>query len=131
MSQQPPEQDRRTARKILRAKSAYMSNAKWRKLFRALHDCPGGCQAIGVKLIGRTVLSVPPPGPDFAFDDHFGECGGISFVPFSQIEFVGISNSRMSNADLVAHLERRGVRTGIDLEALERSVQLAGRVFPG
>ena len=31
----------------------------------------------------------------------------------------------------VADLERRGIRTGIDLEALERSVRLAGTVFPG
>ena len=33
MSRKPREQDRRTARKIAQAKTAYMSNAKWRKLF--------------------------------------------------------------------------------------------------
>lgn len=108
MRQGPEIPDERVARKIARAKASLMSNAKWRKLFMALHDLPGGCPVIGLKLIGRTVLSVPTPGPTFEADDHFGECGGISFVPFSHIEFVGVSNSVADNAALVDHLEGYG-----------------------
>ncbi|MEZ5986125.1 MAG: hypothetical protein R3B94_09255 [Hyphomonas sp.] len=81
-----------------------MSDAKWRKLFKALHALPGGPRQIGLQLIGRTVLSVPTPGPEFEFDDHFGECGGISFVPFSHIEFVRVSNSSTTNAALIQYL---------------------------
>ncbi|WP_139068980.1 hypothetical protein [Hyphomonas sp. ND6WE1B] len=109
MSQQPPEQDRRTARKILRAKTAQMSNAKWRKLFSALHHFPGGCAAVEIKLVGhRNGVSVPTPGPHFEFEDHFGECGGISFVPFSHIEFVRVSNAIVTSSELIQHLHSFG-----------------------
>lgn len=94
----------RVTRKIARAKASYMSNAKWRKLFAALHELPDGCPVIGLKLVGRKVLSMPTPGPIFDFDEHFGECGGISFIPFSHIEFVGVSNSGTTNAALIQHL---------------------------
>lgn len=100
--------DLRVARKIARAKATHMSNAKWRKLFAALHELPNGCSVIGLKLVGRTVLGVPTPGPVFEFEDHFGECGGISFVPFSHIEFVGVSNSDTTNAALIQHLNTFG-----------------------
>lgn len=109
MSKKPRGQDRRTVRKIAQAKTAYMSNAKWRKLFSALHNLPGGCAVVGIKLISHpTVLSVPTPGPDFEFEDHFGECGGVSCVPFSHIEFVGISNFRATNSELIQHLNAFG-----------------------
>ena len=108
MRQGPEIHDERIARKIAGAKASLMSNAKWRKLFAALHELPGGCPVVGLKLVGRTVLSVPTPGPKFEFDDHFGECGGITSVPFSHIEWVGVSNGDADNSVLVDHLERYG-----------------------
>lgn len=63
---------------------------------------------IGIKLIGHAVKSVPVPGPEFEFDDSFGEFGGLTSVPFSHIEFVGVSNSEHTNAALITHLSAYG-----------------------
>ncbi|WP_321489127.1 hypothetical protein [uncultured Hyphomonas sp.] len=86
-----------------------MSNAKWRKLFSALHDFPGGCTAVEIKLVGNpNVVSVPTPGPNFEFEDHLGECGSISFVPFPHIEFVRVSNAHITSSELIQHLNSFG-----------------------
>lgn len=98
----------RIARKIARAKVCHMSNAKWRKLFAALHELPDAPLVIGLKLINRAVLSVPTPGPDFEHDDNFGEYGGISYIAFSHIEWIGVSNSHASNSELISHLAAYG-----------------------
>ena len=100
--------EQRIARKIARAKIRHMSNSKWRKLFTALHDLPKRCPVIGIKLIGQQVLSVPIPGPIFEHNDNFGECGGISYVPFSHIECVEVSNTLMENDALIKHLSKFG-----------------------
>ena len=52
---------------------------------------------------------------------------GYGGCPMAEDELVG----NLAMDLFVADLERRGIRTGIDLEALERSVRLAGTVFPG
>nr|WP_321511980.1 hypothetical protein [uncultured Hyphomonas sp.] len=86
-----------------------MSNAKWRKLFSALHNLPGGCASVEIKLVAQpNVVSVPTPGPNFEFEDHFGECGSISFVPFSHIEFVRVLNALTTSSELIQHLNSFG-----------------------
>lgn len=104
------ERDKRIARKIACAKTRHMSNTKWRKLFAALHALPTPGPQIGIKLIGRSsVMSVPTPGPNSEFHDHFGEYAGLSFVPFSHIEFIEISNSSISNEALMDNLSDYGL----------------------
>lgn len=100
--------EQRIARKIARAKIRHMSNRKWRKLFTALHDLSKRCPVIEIKLIGQQVLRVPTPGPTFEHNDNFGECGGISYVPFSHIECVRISNDVIENDALINHLRKFG-----------------------
>ncbi|MEZ4791666.1 MAG: hydroxymethylglutaryl-CoA lyase [Flavobacteriales bacterium] len=56
-----------------------------------------------------------------------GALKGYGGCPMAEDELVG----NLAMDLFVADLERRGIRTGIDLEALERSVRLAGTVFPG
>ncbi|MCB0767865.1 MAG: hydroxymethylglutaryl-CoA lyase [Flavobacteriales bacterium] len=56
-----------------------------------------------------------------------GALKGYGGCPMAEDELVG----NLAMDIFVADLERRGIRTGIDLEALERSVRLAGTVFPG
>jgi len=56
-----------------------------------------------------------------------GALKGYGGCPMAEDELVG----NLAMDAFVADLERRGIRTGIDLEALERSVRLAGTVFPG
>lgn len=103
------EAESRIARTIARARVCHMSNAKWQKLFAALHALPTPCTRIGLKLIGQgRVLSVPTPGPEFEFNDNFGECGGLSAVPFAHIEFVGISDAFAPPAELAGQLSAYG-----------------------
>lgn len=56
-----------------------------------------------------------------------GAIKGYGGCPMAEDELVG--NLQMEL--FVQALEERGIRTGLDLAALDRSVQLAGRVFPG
>ena len=98
----------KTAQMIAKAKARHMSDAKWRKLFARLHDLPGGCETIGLKPIGRKVMGVPPSGPLFEQGGCFGTPDDISGIPFSQIEFVGLSNRMVANAELIAFLSEHG-----------------------
>jgi hydroxymethylglutaryl-CoA lyase len=56
-----------------------------------------------------------------------GAIKGYGGCPMAEDELVG--NLQMEL--FVQRLEQRGVRTGLDLALLEKSVALAGRVFPG
>ena len=88
------ETERRIQRRIAAARVKHMSNAKWRKLFAVIHSLPDPLAEVGIKFInGDNLFTGPTPGPDFDDDDHFGECGGISYVPFTDIEFVQIPNT--------------------------------------
>lgn len=93
---------------IAKATVRHMSDTKWRKLFALLHELPGGCETIGLKLIGRKVLGTPPPGPFFEEETCFGGQGDLKSVPFAHIEYVGLSNSVVANADLLAFLSKHG-----------------------
>ena len=85
------ETERRIQRRIAAARVKHMSNAKWRKLFAVLHSLPEPLAEVGIKFINNdNLFTGPTPGPDFDYDDHFGECGGISYAPFTDIEFVQI-----------------------------------------
>lgn len=87
------ESERRIQRRIASARVNHMSNAKWRKLFAAIHSLPKYPGGVGIKFINDDRLFTEPiPGPDFEYEDNFGECGGISYAPFSHIEFVQIPN---------------------------------------
>jgi len=94
--------------KIAKATARHMSDAKWRKLFALLHGLPGGCETIGLKLIGRGVMGVPPPGPVFEQDHRFDGPEDLSGAPFMHIEYVGLSNRVIANTDLVAFLSQHG-----------------------
>lgn len=83
--------EKRIQRRIASAAVKHMSNTKWRKLFSALHSIPDALGKVEIKFINDDRLfAVPPPGPDFAHEANFGECGGISYSPFTHIEFVQI-----------------------------------------
>lgn len=56
-----------------------------------------------------------------------GAIKGYGGCPMAEDELVGNLQMEM----FVRDLERRGVRTGLDLQLLDRSVALAGTVFPG
>ncbi len=64
---------------------------------------------VEIKLVDHpNAVSVPTPGPHLEFEDHFGECGSISFVPFSHIECVRISNALITSSELVQQLNSFG-----------------------
>jgi hypothetical protein len=88
------EANRRIVRRIAAASVKHMSNAKWRKLFSAMHSNPKPLGGVAIKFINddrRFINAIP--GPDFKHEDNTGECGGISYQPFAHIEFVEIPNS--------------------------------------
>ena len=87
------ETERRIQRRIASATVKHMSNTKWRKLFSAMHAIPDPLGNVSIKFINDDrVFTEPTPGPEFAHEDKFGECGGISYSPFTHIEFVQIPN---------------------------------------
>lgn len=87
------EATRRIERRIAAASAAHMSDAKWRKLFAALHSFPGRLRGAAIKFVNDDRMFVEPlPGPKFKHDDNLGECGGISYSRFAHIEFVQIPN---------------------------------------
>lgn len=113
----------------------------------ALSDTVGVADPLDIRSIFSTLI---PAMPEVEFGAHLhctpdnwslktgaaweagcrrfdGALKGYGGCPMAEDELVG----NLAMDAFVADLERRGVRTGIDLEALERSVQLAGRVFPG
>lgn len=94
--------------KIAKAKICHMSNAKWRKLFRLLHDLPGSLQGIGLKRVGHKVIGIPIPAPECLSDDSFETAGALDKVPYAHIDYIGISNSRITNAELIAFLSKYG-----------------------
>ncbi|MGY8769760.1 MAG: DUF6678 family protein [Pirellulales bacterium] len=71
-----------------------MSNTKWRKLFAAMHSLPEQLGDVAVKFINNdNFYTEVIPGPEFEYNDNFGECGGISYAQFSHMEFVQIPNT--------------------------------------
>ena len=94
------ETERRVQRRIAAARVKHMSNTKWRKLFAVLHSLPDPLGDVGIKFINdKRVFTGPTPGPDFEYEDNFGECGGISYAPFTHIEFVQIPNNYIRELD--------------------------------
>ena len=94
------EKERRIQRRIAAARVKHMSNAKWRKLFAAIHSLPGRFGDVGIKFIkDDRLFTEPVPGPEFEYEDNFGECGGISYAPFTDIEFVQIPNKYKRELD--------------------------------
>lgn len=98
------EPSHKIARKIAKAKERYMSDTKWRKLFAVLHQLPGGCESIGLKLVGRTVIGSPLPGPEFEHLDRFHVKDADENIPFSQIEYIGLSNRNVKNTEIKDYL---------------------------
>jgi hypothetical protein len=92
------ERERRIEQRISTARVAHMSNAKWRKLFAVMYAQPKPLGHVGFKFINDDrVFRETPPEPNFAHEDNFGECGGISHSLFRHLEYVEIPRQYQRN----------------------------------
>ncbi|MEP3890396.1 MAG: hypothetical protein ABJN69_08000 [Hellea sp.] len=123
--------DRRLERRVASASVKHMSNAKWRKLFAVLHAAAPPLREVGIKFVNQDrIFSVAVPGPSFESDDDFGECGGISYALFAHIEFLQISKSDISTAnvsnDIQALVELLNTAGLWPIQVYEEGIRIVG-----
>ena len=133
------ENKRRIQRRIATARVKHMSNAKWRKVFATIHSFSTGFGDLGIKFINDDRLFTGQmPGPDFEYDDNFGECGGASYAPFSHIEFLQLPNQYRRELDgprypateftndLKSLIERLGEVGAFAIQAYDGGIRILG-----
>ncbi|KAI9130682.1 hypothetical protein [Acaryochloris sp. CCMEE 5410] len=91
----PDEIQERINWKIASAAVAYMSDAKWRKLFNALVSYSGNIHGLYLKFVNdeRILLLDSIPGPYKANELGFRDEMPSPYIPFREIDFVLIPNA--------------------------------------